>query len=143
VKWLDTEIDLFDLLRERYNQIRKEILNQWDAVGTVPISHSEWLIIGKLYKQGDATISSIAKSANITRQASHKCMKSLEGKGIVEISPSTVNRKEKQFRLTKLGKDCFQTFMSIKASIERDIEEHIGQEEMALLKKLLQENWGY
>lgn len=84
----------------------------------------------------------ISKSVDITRQATHKFIKQLQEKGLVEVGEQENNRKEKRIQLTTFGKECYEKNAQLQANLEKEIAEHIGQERLEQLKDILKMNWG-
>jgi DNA-binding MarR family transcriptional regulator len=144
VKWLDTELndlDLIDLSSERHLQLRSITEKLWNDTSDIYISNSEWFIIARVYKK-QSTISYVSKCVNISRQATHKLIKKLEAKGLIEIRNLENNKKDKCLRLTKLGEECYEKNEALKADIEKKISDHIGAENLRILKEILKLDWG-
>jgi DNA-binding MarR family transcriptional regulator len=84
----------------------------------------------------------VTKHVDISRQATHKFIKSLEGKGLVEIHNVENNKKEKSIRLTALGEECYEKNEALKVTVEKKIADKIGTKNLTLLKDILQSDWG-
>lgn len=141
---LDLELknlDLIDRLSERHLQLRKITEKLWNDSSDIYLSNSEWFIMSRIYKM-QLTIAYVSKNVNISRQATHKFIKSLEAKGLVEISNVENNKKDKRIRLTKLGEECYEKNESLKANLEKEIANKIGPEQLKLLKDFLKLDWG-
>lgn len=121
--------------------IRKVTEELWNSGNDIYISNSEWFIIARIYKK-NPTISSINKQVNITRQATHKFIRSLESKGLVEVNQVTHNKKEKCIRLTTLGEACYEKNESLKAGLEKKIADQIDREKLDVFKEILKLDWG-
>ncbi|MNJ63184.1 HTH-type transcriptional regulator Hpr [compost metagenome] len=134
-------LDLIDLISERHVLLRNLNSQLWNESHDLHISNSEWFIMARIYKR-QPTISYVSKQVDISRQATHKFIKSLESKGLVEISKAQHNNKDKCIRLTKFGEECFERKEVIKATLEAKIIETIGAEQATLLKKILKSDWG-
>lgn len=134
-------LDIVDLLSERHLLLRRIFEKSWNSTSEIYISNSEWYIMARLYKQ-QPTISHIAKYVDISRQATHKCLKSLEAKGLVEIRNVENNRKDKCLKLTVLGEECYEKNENLKQSLEKKIASNLGEEQLILLKGLLKVDWG-
>lgn len=134
-------LDFFDLLSERHIQIRSIIEKRWNDNSNMYISNSEWFIMSKIYKK-QPTISYVSKQVNISRQATHKFIKSLESKGLLKISNLENNKKDKCVQLTELGEKCYLEYIALIASLEKKIIEKIGDEQFGLLKKIMESDWG-
>jgi DNA-binding MarR family transcriptional regulator len=144
VSWLNSEfqnLDLVDLLGERHFLLRSLTERLWNNSHEIYISNSEWFIMARIYKK-QPTIAYVSKYVDISRQATHKFIKSLESKGLVEIKNAENNRKEKCLRLTKLGEECYEKNEALKATLEKKIADKIGSENISLLKEILKIDWG-
>ncbi|MDN4493632.1 MarR family winged helix-turn-helix transcriptional regulator [Ureibacillus aquaedulcis] len=131
------QLDLFDLISERHGTIRRILEEKWNEMSDISISNSEWYIMSKV-NHYQPTISMVAKSVQISRQAAHKFIKKLESKGLVEIVPGKNNR-DKCIQLTDLGQLCVDKYIILKKEIELKISEKIDMEQ---LKIILKSDWG-
>lgn len=138
-KWQD--LDLIDLISERYIQLREWIEQEWNTSGNIPISNSEWFILARVYNKMP-TISQLAKQVNISRQAAHKLVKKLDSKGLVKVTTMENNRKDRFVQLTPLGESCYQLNEAYKTQLEEKIAAAIGASELEMLKKVLAAEWG-
>lgn len=144
MKWLNSELhnlDLIDLLSEHHILLRRISEKLWNDSSDINISNSEWFIIARIY-QKQPTISYVSKQVDISRQATHKLIKSLESKGLVVVKNVENNKKDKCIKLTALGEECYEKNESLKATIEKKIANHIGAEQLMLLKDILKADWG-
>ncbi|WP_138420577.1 MarR family winged helix-turn-helix transcriptional regulator [Aquibacillus sediminis] len=134
-------LDLIDLISERHNILRRISEKTWNDESEIYITNSEWYIMARIYKK-QPTFSYVAKNVDISRQAIHKFIKKLETKGLVEVQNVENNKKEKCIRLTALGESCYEKNQVQKATIEKKIAEHIGEEQLLTLKHILKLDWG-
>lgn len=134
-------LDLIDLLSERHHLLRGITEKLWNNSGDIYITNSEWLIMARIYKK-QPTIAYVSKNVDISRQAVHKFIKKLESKGLVEVMNVENNNKEKCIRLSSLGEECYEKNEALKATLEKQIAENIGEEKAALLKDILKSDWG-
>lgn len=134
-------LDLIDLIGERHLQLRKITEISWDGHSSIRLSNSEWFILDKIYNK-QPTIAHVAKKVDISRQATHKLIKSLAEKGLVEIGTSKHNKRAKSTRLTELGEICYEQKQALKADLESKVAETIGPEQLQTLKEILKKNWG-
>ncbi|AXI07765.1 MarR family transcriptional regulator [Oceanobacillus zhaokaii] len=134
-------LDLIDVLSERHLQLRKMTENSWNDSMDIYLSNSEWFIIARTYKK-QPTISYVSKHVDISRQATHKSIKSLEAKGLVEIHNVKNNKKDKWIQLTELGEECYRRNEALKANIESRIADKIGAKQLEYLKETLKSDWG-
>lgn len=138
-EWQD--MDLIDLINEHHILLHKISEKSWNDSSDIYISDSEWFIMAKIYKK-HPTISYVAKHVDITRQATHKFIKNLEAKGLIEVTDSKINNKDKCVRLTTLGEKCYEKNASFKLALEQRIAEKIGVEQVKVLKDILKLDWG-
>ncbi len=133
-------LDLIDLISERHIQLRSITEKLWNNNSNIYISNSEWFIMARIYKK-QPTISYVTKHVDISRQATHKLIKSLEGKGLLKISSLENNKKDKCVQLTELGAQCYEKNEALKASLEKKIIAKIGDEKFGILKEVLKLDW--
>lgn len=141
---MDSELknlDLIDALSERHLQLRKITEQLWNETSDIYLSNSEWFIMARIYKS-EPTIAYVTKLVDISRQATHKFIKNLESKGLVEISNVKSNKKDKLIRLTELGEVCYEKNEELKANMEQKIADKIGHEQLRVLKEILKSDWG-
>ncbi|ULT57035.1 MarR family winged helix-turn-helix transcriptional regulator [Neobacillus drentensis] len=134
-------LDLIDLLSERHLLLRRITEKLWNDSSDIHISNSEWFIMARIYKK-QPTIADISKSVDISRQAVHKFIKSLQSKDLVEVMNVKNNNKEKCIKLTLLGEACYEKNAALKASLVKKVADKIGEQQVAFLKDLLKSNWG-
>lgn len=130
-----------DLMNERHFQLQKLMERRWNETSDIYISNSEWIILEKIYKK-TPTISNVTKQIDISRQATHKFIKNLESKGLLEINSLQQNKKDKCVQLTKLGEQCYEQHELLMKKIEDKMSEKIGHDKYKILKELLKSDWG-
>ncbi|WP_077619971.1 MarR family winged helix-turn-helix transcriptional regulator [Bacillus sinesaloumensis] len=134
-------LDLLDSLSERHNQLRSLAEKLWNDTSDITISNSEWYIMSRIYKK-QPTIADVSKNVDISRQATHKFIKNLQAKGLVNVMNAENNKKLKCIELTPLGEECYENNEDLKATIEQKITKKIGEEQVELLKRVLKIDWG-
>lgn len=135
------QFELIDVLSQRYMSLRKIFEKLWCDYSNIPISHSEWQILSIIYNK-QPSLSYVSKNVDITRQATHKLIKKLESKGLVQIMNAKHNNKEKCLSLTPLGIECYEKNEKLKASLEKKIAETLGNDHVETLANLLKLDWG-
>jgi len=78
---------------------------------------------------------------SISRQAIHKLVKNLESKGLIQITNSENNHRDKSICLTELGEKCYEKNMALKAVLENKIIDRIGIDQFNILKNILKADW--
>lgn len=134
-------MDLIDLISERHLQLRSISEKMWNDNSDINISNSEWYIMARIYKKNPTT-SYVARHVDISRQAVHKFVKNLESKGLIEITNSKDNNKDKCLHLTPLGEECYEKNLSLKAELEDKIADKIGAKHFKALEEILKSDWG-
>lgn len=132
---------LFDLIQERFHAMNELLENLWVSFSNKSISLSEWNVIAKIFGQ-KMFMSQVTKQVSISRQATHKIVKRLEEKGIVEIFKVEYNKRDNCICLTPYGEQCYKKYEELKKEIEKEIIEKIGDNNFQMLKTLLQRDWG-
>lgn len=133
-------LDLIDLISERHVYIRSYIEKLWNAQQTFKMNTTEWHVLAKLYSGLD-TIADITKEVHVSRQATHKLIKNLEMKALIEIYDDHINKKIKKVRLTQQGVDAYEKYVAIKGQVEYVIQSSIGQEMYDQIKRGLSKEW--
>lgn len=136
------DLNIFDLISSKHILIRKTIENKWNEQSNIQISHSEWLIIERLYDGGQQTIADVSKIVGITRQGTHKLIKKLEENKLVLTGKMKNNKRNKYVILTEFGMDCYKKNKALKESLEKQIQHAIGAQQLQKLKKVLTDDWG-
>jgi DNA-binding MarR family transcriptional regulator len=134
-------LDLIDLISERHVQLRSITEKMWNNKSEIYISNSEWFIMARIYEKKQPTIAYVSKNVDISRQATHKFLKLLKEKGLVEIKNVENNKKEKCIQLTQLGEECFEKNEALKATLVEKITGIIGVEQVSILKEILRADW--
>lgn len=127
---------LFDLLNQETASLLRQFDKQWAAKNNTVLSASEWLILSRVIELAPS-IADVAKNVHITRQATHKCIKSLEAKGLIATSTCTQNRRVKLVSATELGKQYHSRSVLLKKEIETNLLATLGTNKIEDLKDLL------
>ncbi|NLZ82402.1 MAG: winged helix-turn-helix transcriptional regulator, partial [Clostridiales bacterium] len=130
-------------INTKNSNLRKIKEDKWNNQNSIQITNSEWSILSIIYgKNPSPAISEISGQIDITRQATHKCIKSLNGKGLILISKMENNNRNKCLELTPLGEAIFLENQKLKEDIEKEIELTIGSDNFIQLKDILKRSWG-
>ncbi|MEK4495174.1 MarR family winged helix-turn-helix transcriptional regulator [Ureibacillus sp. FSL W8-0352] len=130
---------LFDLIKGKWMLLKKIKKGKWQDISDIYITNSEFAILSIVYKD-KPLISHVAKQVHFTRQATHKFIKQLEQKGLVETNKA--NLRDKYIELTPSGEACYEKYIALKKELENIIAEHIGEEQLKSLKEILKMEWG-
>lgn len=134
-------LDVIDLLSERHAILHRLVEDKWNEHNEIYISNSEWYILARIYKKRP-TISDVTKSVDFSRQATHKFIKRLQEKGLVEVTNVEHSKKHKAIRMTTFGEECYEKNKLLKIEIEQQLVNVIGKEQVMNLKNILKLDWG-
>lgn len=134
------KLEIIDLVSEWHTRLRAELETSWNKESEVAMSNTEWHILTKIYS-GMHAISDITKSVYITRQATHKHLKNLQAKQLVEIYSDDQNKKKKNVQLTTQGVYLIQRYNELKDSLECTLKKSIGDVAYNELRTILSKAW--
>lgn len=89
--------------------------------------------------EGGSRVSELAERAQMTKQSMGYLADSLTAAGYATLAPDTTDRRAKLVRLTEKGRAAEETLVRLSAEIEREFAGLIGHEEMAQLRRLLEQ----
>ncbi|WP_379136320.1 MarR family winged helix-turn-helix transcriptional regulator [Paenibacillus sp. sgz500958] len=130
-------ISLIDLISDKHLELRKRL---HESNGQ-PINKTEAHILAVLKKNGMLTISEISRLIGISRQGAHKCIQGLLSAQLVKMTEVKGNSRDKHIVLTDTGQANNESMEQTKRELDQQIAEVIGDENVKLLRKLLQEEW--
>lgn len=136
----EQEAHLLLLLGEKYTAMRKKCEQLWNRERAVQISASEWYVLSKI-NGNQLSISMIARSTDMTRQAAHKYISGLSSKGILKTVEFPENRRDKYVEMTPFGRQCWTQNLQLQLKLEKQIAKSLGDKNMRLLKSLLDLRW--
>ncbi|WP_024371044.1 MarR family winged helix-turn-helix transcriptional regulator [Exiguobacterium sp. ZOR0005] len=131
---------LLDLIAERHDQIRRVSERAWNDQHDIYLSNSEWYVLARIYNKRP-TIAEVTRGIHVSRQATHKLIKNLQTKGLVSVTDHPTSRKDKCIELTELGVICYEQNEALKAKLEQNIANALGEDAFKQLQKLLQSDW--
>lgn len=132
------KLNIIDLISEKHITLRREVEERWSESGEEDITHTEAMLLAKI-NMGKISLAEVARQANVSRQAMHKCAKKLEEKGYLEFIASESNQTYTS--LTEKGVLYCKKSNELKDIIEEEITQKLGEENMKLIKKLLECEW--
>ncbi|WP_294133980.1 MarR family winged helix-turn-helix transcriptional regulator [uncultured Clostridium sp.] len=132
------KLNIIDLISEKHITLRREVEERWSESGEEDITHTEAMLLAKI-NMGKISLAEVARQANVSRQAMYKCAKKLEVKGYLEFIASESNQT--YTCLTEKGVLYCKKSNELKDIIEEEITQKLGEENMKLIKKLLECEW--
>ena len=129
------KLNIIDLISEKHITLRREVEERWSKSGEEDITHTEAMLLAKI-NMGKISLAEVARQANVSRQAMHKCAKKLEEKGYLEFIANQTYTS-----LTEKGVLYCKKSNELKDIIEEEITQKLGEENMKLIKKLLECEW--
>ena len=131
-------LNIIDLISEKHIALRREVEERWSKGGEEEVTHTEAMLLAKI-NMGRISLAEVARQANISRQAMHKCAKKLEDKGYLKFIASESNQTYTE--LTEKGVLYCKKSDELKKKIENEISEIIRYENVKIIKDLLKEEW--
>ena len=132
------KLNIIDLISEKHITLRREVEERWSESGEEDITHTEAMLLAKI-NMGKISLAEVARQANVSRQAMYKCAKKLEVKGYLEFIASESNQT--YTCLTEKGVLYCKKSNELKDIIEEEITQKLGEENIKLIKKLLECEW--
>lgn len=132
------KLNIIDLISEKHITLRREVEERWSKSGEEDITHTEAMLLAKI-NMGKISLAEVARQANVSRQAMYKYAKKLEVKGYLEFIASESNQT--YTCLTEKGVLYCKKSNELKDIIEEEITQKLGEENMKLIKKLLECEW--
>ena len=131
-------LNIIDLISEKHIILRREVEERWESIGEDEISHTEALLLAKI-GMGRISLAEVARQANVSRQAMYKCAKKLEKREYLKFVTDENNNKYTE--LTEKGVVYCEKSIELKESIEEEISNVIGKENLILIKEIINKDW--
>ena len=142
-----TEINRDDLLAMRQDNIGRLFqraarayselaMKKLASHGYADLSLFHTALISNLDVEG-SHISAIAERAGMTKQAMGQIAKELEAKGLIQRVPDPEDKRAVLLKFTEKGSQFLETAYQIKLEIEAEYAHRIGEENMGILRDLL------
>jgi DNA-binding MarR family transcriptional regulator len=87
------------------------------------------------------SISDLARSLDVSRQAAHQTLSEAMRHGLVELVHSEDDKRVKLVRFSKKGLEMSAIAAKSIARIEQELESRIGRTDMEALRRILEKTW--
>lgn len=131
-------LNIIDLISEKHIALRREVEERWSKSGEEEINHTEAMLLAKI-NMGKISLAEVARQANISRQAMHKCAKKLEDRGYLKFISNENNQT--YTTLTEKGILYCEKSNELKEKMEQEIEDILGKENLKIIKSMLEKKW--
>lgn len=135
----DLSHNLKSLLLKRYEWYEKELLASLEQQGDVSLTTAQSRALAVLHGQS-SSISALARSLNISRQAAHKTVARLIELNWVKLEDSDKGN-EKIINFTEHGQKMRAITKEHMMRVENDIAQAIGPERYEMLVDILKTDW--
>lgn len=135
----DLSQNLKSLLFKRYEWYEKELLLSLEQQGDVSLTTAQARALAVLNGES-SSISALARSLNISRQAAHKTVVRLIELDWIKLEDSDKGN-EKIINFTEHGQQMRGKMKEHMLRIENDIAQSIGPERYAILVEVLNTDW--
>jgi DNA-binding MarR family transcriptional regulator len=125
------------MLGQTYSLLGFQIVDGVVGAG-YPQKPSHSAVFAQISPEG-SRLSALARGANMTPQAMGELVDELEELGYVERRPDPTDRRAKLIMLTPRGHDCIAAGIATIQGIERRIDQILGADGHAELRRLLTE----
>ena len=116
----------------------QEMLSRLADSGLEMLAMRHFPVLRGLDPDHGARASTLARDAEVTRQAIGQVVGELEQLGLVEQVPDPTDARAKVIRYTPVGLDGYHRAMRIFTDLEREATKALGQRRIAALKQDLQ-----
>ena len=138
--WRDAT--LYRLLLRASQAERRETLARLRQRGYTDVTHADTALLANL-DTDDTTISALARRCGITRQAASQQLALLDRKGYVSREPDPGDSRAVLVRRTDKGQALLRDALQVVADIEAGYAGHLGAQQVAELKALLEDLLGH
>lgn len=135
----DLSQNLKSLLLKRYEWYERELLTSLEKQGDVNLTSAQSRALAVLNGQS-SSISALARSLNISRQAAHKTVARLIDLNWVQLEDSEKGN-EKIINFTEHGQKMRAKTKEHMIQVENDIAQAIGAERYQMLVEILKSDW--
>lgn len=135
----DLSQNLKTLLFKRFEWYEQTLLASLEAQGDVSLTMAQSRALAVLNGQS-SSISELARSLNISRQAAHKTVSRLVELDWIKLEDGDKGN-EKVINFTEHGQQMRATIKEHMMKIEKDIAANIGQQEYNSLVRILTTDW--
>lgn len=135
----DLPQNLKNLLFKRFEWYEQTLLASLEAQGDVSLTMAQSRALAVLNGQS-SSISELARSLNISRQAAHKTVCRLVELDWIKLEDGNKGN-EKVINFTEHGQHMRATIKEHMIKIEKDIAANIGQQEYNSLVRILTTDW--
>ncbi len=126
---------LFQRAARAYSELA---IQKLESRGYADLSLFHTALISNLDVKG-SHISAIAERAGMTKQAMGQIAKELEAKGLIQRVPDPADKRAVLLKFTEQGAQFLETAYQIKLEIETEYAEKIGEDNMLMLRALLEQ----
>lgn len=135
----DLSQNLKTLLFKRFEWYEQTLLASLEAQGDVSLTMAQSRALAVLNGQS-SSISELARSLNISRQAAHKTVSRLVELDWIKLEDGDKGN-EKIINFTEHGQQMRATIKEHMMKIEKDIAANIGEQEFNSLVRILTSDW--
>lgn len=129
------------LLAQRYNWMEAQLYAGAEAEGYGYVTPAMSRMFGLMGKE-PVSLSELARRLVVSRQAVHQMANEAVRHGLVELTDSPNNKRVRLVRFTPKGEAMFAQGTRTLETIERELSERIGAEDMETLRRILAKDWG-
>ena len=136
------QISIGQLLLQGFRWFDASLLKSLKARGWPEQTRPQSMLFANLDIESGTRSSELARRIGVSRQAVHQTVRELEALNLVQLAPDPSNQSAKLVQLTDRGLKIVEDAIRVFTDIEKQLGDRIGEDNIVLLRQVLEEDWG-
>lgn len=136
------QIPIGQLLLQGFRWFDASLLKSLKARGWPEQTRPQSMLFANLDIESGTRSSELARRIGVSRQAVHQTVRELEALNLVQLAPDPSNQSAKLVQLTDRGLKIVGDAIRVFTAIEKQLGDRIGEDNIVLLRQVLEEDWG-
>ncbi|MCH7589194.1 MAG: MarR family transcriptional regulator [Chloroflexi bacterium] len=136
------QIPIGQLLLQGFRWFDASLLKSLKARGWPEQTRPQSMLFANLDIESGTRSSELARRIGVSRQAVHQTVRELEALNLVQLAPDPSNQSAKLVQLTDRGLKIVEDAIRVFTAIEKQLGDRIGEDNIVLLRQVLEEDWG-
>lgn len=136
------QIPIGQLLLQGFRWFDASLLKSLKARGWPEQTRPQSMLFANLDIESGTRSSELARRIGVSRQAVHQTVRELEALNLVQLAPDPSNQSAKLVQLTDRGLKIVEDAIRVFTDIEKQLGDRIGEDNIVLLRQVLEEDWG-
>ena len=135
-----TEQNLRQLLLKRSNWFEEQIVKSAARYGYAFVTPAMNRLFANMPRK-PASISKLARRLAVSRQAVHQTVAEACRRGLLELVEDPSDARVRNVRFTEKGRAMTRSAAQSARTIEAELEQRLGPQDLAALRRILQREW--